>query len=153
MYGLIKLIMTLQVSRVHVGAHGMGVLRAFAIRKEFEAFCSFFDSAKERRSVLSWLRKDSESADPYTPPNLTSTHDVCTKSPRSVRYLDCLQQIHQIFGDGSDSSSPLKYARDDYYGLEERIISLICRHEQFGYGSRAVRDVDIYYLISIFSFF
>jgi hypothetical protein len=74
-------------------------------------------------------------------------------NPRSVRYLDCLQQIHQIFGDGSDSSSPLKYARDDYYGLEERIISLICRHEQCGYGSRLVRYVDMYCLIAIHSLF
>jgi hypothetical protein len=95
----------------------MGVLRSFAIRREFEAFCSFFENAKERRSVLSWLRTESESADPY---------------------LDCLQQIHQIFEDGSDSSSHLKYARVDYYVFEERIISLICRHDKCGYGSRAV---------------
>lgn len=99
-----------------LGAHGMGVLRSFAIRKEFEAFCGFFENAKERRPVLSWLRTDSEPADPY---------------------LDCLEQIHQIFGDGSDSSNHFKNARDDYYAHEERIISLICRHEKCGYGNRA----------------
>jgi hypothetical protein len=56
------------------GAHGMGVLRSFAIRKEFEAFCGFFENAKERRSVLSWMRSDSEYADPYL--------DCCSKSSR-----------------------------------------------------------------------
>ena len=93
----------------------MGVLRSFAIRKEFEAFCSFFQNAKERRSVLSWLRSDIESADPY---------------------FDCLHQIHHIFEDDSKSSNRLKDSRDDYFALEERILGLICRNDKCGYGSR-----------------
>jgi hypothetical protein len=98
------------------GAHAMGVLRSFAIRKEFDAFCGFFQNAKERRSVLSWLHTGSESADPY---------------------LDCLQEIHTIFCDSADNSAHTNLARDDYYAHEERIITLIVRHEKCGYGSRA----------------
>lgn len=104
-------------------AHGMGVLRSFAIRKEFESFCSFFKIANERRPALYWLSSQPESADPY---------------------LDCLLQIHDIFGVSLDSSDRLKYARDgDYHAYEERIIRLICGHDKFGYGSRECFKKDM----------
>ena len=102
---------------IAVGAHAMGVLRSFAIRKEFEAFCTLFQNAKERRSVLSWLRSDSDSADPY---------------------LDCLQQIHTIFCDSVDGPNHAHlHARDDYHAQEERIIRLIIRHKKCGYSGYA----------------
>jgi hypothetical protein len=95
----------------------MGVLRSFAIRREFEIFCSFFENANENRPLNEWMRRDSESADPY---------------------LNCLQKIHEIFEDGSSSSSFLKKSsRDDYYALEDSTISLICGHKMFD-TSRAV---------------
>jgi hypothetical protein len=94
----------------------MGVLRSFAIRKEFESFCSIFKIANERRPALYWWRSEPESADAY---------------------LDCLMQIHEIFTDSLNSSDRLKYTKDcDYHAYEERIIRLICSPEKFGYGNR-----------------
>jgi hypothetical protein len=77
-------------------------------------FVVFLQNAKERRSVPSWLHTRLESAD---------------------LYLDCLQEIHTIFCDSADNSAHSTFGRDDYCAHEERIVTLIVRHEKCGYSS------------------
>jgi hypothetical protein len=91
------------------GGHGMGALRSFAIRREFELFCNFFSIAKENRPLSKWFSEDLEASDPY---------------------LDSLRSIRSLF-ESSEGSTKNRLTQDDYFANEWCLIKSICK--QFHY--------------------
>jgi hypothetical protein len=98
-------------SDLFLGGHGMGALRSFAIRREFDHFCNFFSIAKENRPLVKWFSEDLEASDPY---------------------MNSLRAIYSLF-EASDGSTRnrLFQGRDDYFTIERCLIAQICAQLQY----------------------